>query len=47
MVVQKDRMALFIRTIGVTRATTKIGMAKIVYNIKRLLVLRKADAATA
>jgi len=32
---QKDRMGLFIRTIGIARATTKIGMAKLVYNIKR------------
>ena len=32
---QKDRMGLFIRTIGVARATTKIGMANLVYNIKR------------
>ena len=34
---QKDRMDLFIRTIGLARATTKIGMANLVYNIKRLL----------
>ena len=32
---QKDRMDLFIRSIGVARATTKIGMANLVYNIKR------------
>src|SRR5215813_5922011 len=32
---QKDRMRLFIRTIGIARATTKIGMANLVYNIKR------------
>src|SRR5215210_8438112 len=38
---QKDRMDLFIRTIGIARATTKIGMANLVYNIKRLLFLRK------
>ncbi len=43
--VQKDRMDLFIRTIGLARATTKIGMANIVYNIKRLLVLRRTGAA--
>ncbi len=40
-------MDLFIRTIGIARATTKIGMANIAYNIKRLLVLRKAAAAMA
>ncbi len=38
---QKDRMDLFIRTVGVARATTKIGMANLVYNIKRLLFLRR------
>ena len=38
---QKDRMGLFIRTIGIARATTKIGMANLVYNIKRLIFLRK------
>ena len=32
---------LFIRTIGIARATTKIGMANLVYNIKRLIFLRK------
>jgi hypothetical protein len=34
-------MRLFIRTIGIARATTKIGMANLVYNIKRLIFLRK------
>jgi transposase, IS5 family len=42
---QKDRMALFIRTIGIARATTKIGMANLVYNIKRLLFLQRTAAA--
>jgi transposase, IS5 family len=42
---QKDRMDLFIRTIGIARATTKIGMANLVYNIKRLSFLRKAALA--
>jgi IS5 family transposase len=37
---QKDRMGLFIRTIGIARATTKIGMANLAYNIKRLIFLR-------
>ncbi len=45
--VQKDRMDLFIRTIGIARATTKIGMADIVYKIKRLLVLRRPRLAPA
>ncbi|MGH6818908.1 MAG: IS5 family transposase [Methylovirgula sp.] len=42
---QKDRMDLFIRTIGIARATTKIGMANLVYNIKRLLFLRRVARA--
>jgi IS5 family transposase len=42
---QKDRMGLFVRTIGIARATTKIGMANLVYNIKRMLFLSKAAAA--
>ena len=42
---QKDRMDLFVRTIGIARATTKIGMANLVYNIKRLLFLQRAAAA--
>ena len=42
---QKYRMGLVVRTVGIARATTKIGMANIVYNIKRLLFLRKLAAA--
>src|SRR4030081_3724512 len=42
---QKDRMGLFIRTIGIARAKTKIGLANLVYNIKRLLFLRRIAAA--
>ncbi|WP_245478131.1 MULTISPECIES: hypothetical protein [unclassified Mesorhizobium] len=33
---QKSRMGLFIRTIGIARATTKVGMANLAYHIKRL-----------
>ena len=33
---QKDKMRLFIRTIGLARARTKIGLANLVYNMKRL-----------
>jgi transposase, IS5 family len=43
--VQKDKMDLFIRTIGIARATTKIGMANIVYNMKRLVFLHRFAAA--
>lgn len=32
---QKHRMGLFVRTIGLTRATTKIGLANLVYNFTR------------
>jgi IS5 family transposase len=42
---QKDRMDLFVRTIGIARATTKIGMANLVYNIKRMLFLRRMAEA--
>ena len=34
----------FVRTIGLARATLKIGMANIVYNIHRLLYLKRAVA---
>jgi transposase, IS5 family len=33
---QKGPMGLFIRTIGIARATTKIGLANLVYNMRRL-----------
>jgi transposase, IS5 family len=36
---------LFIRTVGIARATTKIGLANLVYNIKRLIFLRRAVVA--
>lgn len=32
---QKDKMKLFIRTIGIGRANVKIGMANIAYNVLR------------
>lgn len=34
---QKDQMALFIRTIGIARAETKITLANLAYNIDRLV----------
>ena len=43
--VQKDKMELFIRTIGIARATIKIGMANLVYNIKRFVYLDRLAAA--
>jgi IS5 family transposase len=42
---RKSRMGLVIRTIGIARATLKIGMANIVYNLKRLTSLEKAAMA--
>jgi IS5 family transposase len=36
---QKHVMGLFIRTIGIDRATTKIGLANLVYNVRRYLWL--------
>ena len=38
---QKDRMGLFIRTVGKARATAKIGMANITFNMKRLVFLKR------
>ena len=41
---QKDKMALFIRTIGIARARLKIGMANLVYNFRRLVYLDRLAA---
>jgi IS5 family transposase len=41
---QKARMGLFVRTIGLARATTKIGLANLVYNMKRLAWLARPAA---
>lgn len=41
---QKDRMGLFVRTIGLARAELKIGMANFVYNIRRTLWLDRRTA---
>lgn len=41
---QKSRIGMFIRTIGIDRATTKIGMANILYNTKRLIYLDRIAA---
>ena len=45
LAVQKDKMELFVRTVGIARATVKIGMANIVYNMKRLVFLDRLAAA--
>jgi IS5 family transposase len=41
---QKARMGLFVRTIGLARATTKIGLANLVTNMRRLLWLERQPA---
>jgi len=38
---QKSCMGLFIRTVGIARATTRIGLASILYNMKRLMFLER------
>ena len=41
---QKARMGLVVRTIGLARATTKIGLANLVHNMRRLLWLDRRPA---
>jgi transposase, IS5 family len=40
-------MGLFIRTVGIARARTKIGVVNLVYNLKRLIVLERWAAIAA
>jgi len=40
----KDRMGLFIRTIGIARAKAKIGMVNIAFNMKRLVFWQRKTA---
>jgi transposase, IS5 family len=42
---QKTRMGLFVRTVGLARATVKIGMANMAYNMKRLVWLEQQVTA--
>ena len=42
--VQKQAMGLCIRTIGIERATTKIGLANIAYNMRRLVQVERSAA---
>ena len=42
---QKDKMKLFIRTIGISRAKVKIGMANIAYNMLRYVWLNERERA--
>ena len=41
---QKHRMGLFVRTIGIARAKTKIGLANLVHNMQRFLWLEARSA---
>ena len=38
---QKSQTGLFVRTVGITRATMRIGLANIVYNMRRFLFLQR------
>ena len=38
---QKSQTGLFVRTVGIVRATTRIGLANIIYNMRRLLFLER------
>lgn len=41
---QKSRIGLFVRTVGIRRAEMKIGVANLVYNIRRFLYLERINA---
>lgn len=41
---QKSRMGIFVRTVGIQRAEMKIGLANLVYNIRRFLYLERINA---
>jgi len=41
---QKDRMRLFIRTVGIERAKAKIGLVNIAYNMRRLIFHERRPA---
>lgn len=41
---QKSGMGLFIRTVGIRRAEMKIGLANLVYNIRRFIFLKRINA---
>nr|WP_249197414.1 IS5 family transposase [Gluconobacter wancherniae] len=42
---QKSQTGLLIRTVGITRATMRIGLANIVYNMRRFLFLERLNAS--
>jgi hypothetical protein len=41
---QKDRMRLFIRTVGIERPKAKIGLVNIAYNMRRLIFHERRPA---
>ena len=43
---QKGPMGLFVRTIGIARARTKIGLANLLYNMQRMVWLIEKATAT-
>jgi hypothetical protein len=42
---QKSQIGLFVRTVGITRATMRIGLTNIVYNMRRFLFLELISAS--
>ncbi|BCI66616.1 IS5 family transposase ISMac22 [Acetobacter aceti] len=42
---QKSQIGLFVRTVGITRAAMRIGLANIVYNMRRFLFLERLNAS--
>ena len=42
---QKQVMGMMIRTIGIVRAKAKIGLANLVFNMHRLVQIRRAGVA--
>ncbi|KXV41624.1 transposase [Gluconobacter japonicus] len=42
---QKSQTGLFVRTVGITRATMRVGLANIVYNMRRFLFLERISAS--
>jgi len=42
---QKSQMELFVRIVGIALATMRIGLANIVYNMRRLIFLVQVNAS--
>ncbi|GBR43526.1 hypothetical protein GRO01_26670 [Gluconobacter roseus NBRC 3990] len=43
---QKSQTGLFVRTVGITWDTMRIGLANIVYNMRRFLFLERLNTVT-